>query len=397
MDVPTYQQLLAEQYEETAKNLLVFQKEYEEEDVDDREEYDYDKYELDNQEEFNRVQERHDLKNVIIPKKEFEDKSKLSIRYDKDIKTHIVDIDSRFRAYPKENYPIYTPLVPGGPLNTYPPSNVANFAFALPKSIKNAITLKITSISIPNVFYTFSAARENLSFKVYDENSSLKGIVTIKEGNYKAVIDITAEIQSHLSTIYPPTYPFKVDYDSTLNKIRFYRTDGVQFGLDFTPQTIKEPYNNGLGYNLGFEQFMYGTSPILIGSPAPVSLTLDSTSKFQALAETFPDIFGDSYVYLQINDYDVIEHQNFRQSFFPVFAKVMLPFNTKNQLVNDIDLLNVVQREYNFLQPTNIQKLNITIFDAYGNVIDMKGANFSFTLEIQEILNPALYEKLRDL
>ena len=401
MNVPSYHQLLAEQYEENAKNLLVFQKEYEDEDgdVEHHARHDYDKHELEEPETFNQFHGDRGTEKMIIPSKEFEDKTRNSVRYDKDVKTHIVDVDTRFRAYPKNNFPAVTGVL--GVANTNPPSNVANFVFALPRIIKNAITIRMTSICFPNVFYTFSASRENIEFDVYDENGIIAGTVLIKEGNYKTVADLVTEIQSKLSAIpigiFPTlTYPFFIQHEPTTNKIRIYRSDGYQFGLDFTPATIREPFNNGLGYNLGYEQFIYGTVPALLGQPPAVGLT-QSGGDFQAVAESFPDMFGDSYVYIRINDYDVIEHQNFRQTFFPVFAKVLLPFNTKNQLVNDIDLLNVVQRQYNFLQPVNLQRLVITVYDAYGNVLDMKGANFSFTLEIEEVLNPSLYEKLRDI
>jgi hypothetical protein len=400
MERVSYQQILAETYEETSRNLLVHPNEYEDdEQVEEHEAHDYEVHDLPDKELFNKFQERHDIKNVIPPK-EYEDNTRNSVRYDKDVKTHIVDIDSRFRAYPKANFPAYTPLVPGGPLNTYPPSNVANFTFALPKVIKNAITVRLTSICFPNVFYTFSKSRENLKFKVFNALGVQTGTVTISEGNYPTIADLLTEIQSKLTAI---DVLLKIDIDTKLNKIRIYREDNAQFGLDFTPDTIREPYNNGLGYNLGFEQFLYGTAP---GTPVQALTTGTATNPTpppntltvsQAVAETFPDILGDSYVYLQINDYDVIEHQNFKQTFFPVFAKIMLPFNTKNQLITDIDLLNVVERQYNFLQPINIQKIVVTVYDAYGNIIDMKGSNFSFTLQIEEILNPALYEKLRDL
>jgi hypothetical protein len=34
--------------------------------------------------------------------------------------------------------------------------------------------------------------------------------------------------------------------------------------------------------------------------------------------------------------------------------------------------------------------------DPYGEVVDLEGANFSFTLEVIEALNPSLYEHLRN-
>jgi hypothetical protein len=408
MDVPSYHQLLAEQYEENAKNLLVFQKEYEDQDgdVEYHQDHDYDIRDLEDKQLFNRIQERHDLKN-IIPPKEFDDKTRGSVRYDKDVRTHIVDIDSRFRAYPKANFPAYTALVPGGTLNTYPPSNSSNFLFSLPKIIKNIISIQITSISFPNVFYTFSAVRENTKFYVYDENGTPfaqppatvnlePGAIVIDDGNH-TLASLVSLLDTRIKAL--TTNSMEVAYDANTNKITFIRFGGLKFGLNFKPPVIREPYNNGIGYNLGFEQYKYGTAPYDPNTepvPNPLSVTSGLLDYF-VKAETFPDVLGDSYIYLGINDYDIIEHQNFKQSFFPVFAKLMLPHNSKNTLITDVDLLYTVQRPYNFTQPINISKFEITVYDAYGNVLDLGGSNFSFTLKMEEVLNPALYEKMRDL
>jgi hypothetical protein len=410
MDVPSYHQLLAEQYEENAKNLLVFQKEYDDEDgdVDHYTRQNYENHELEEPETFNQFHGDRGTAKMVIPTKDFEDKTRGSVRYDKDVKTHIVDIDSRFRSYPKANFPSYTSLVPGGPLNTYPASNPANFLFALPRIIKNVISIQVTSISFPNVFYTFSAARENTTFYVYDENGVPftqppattqldPGQIVIDDGNHtlaSLVLLLDTKVKALTSN------SIEVIYDANTNKITFKRLNGRQFGLNFKPQTIREPYNNGMGYNLGFEQYKYGTAPYDSATepvPTPLQLTDDGLLNYFAKAETFPDVLGDSYIYLAINDYDIIEHQNFKQSFFPVFAKLMLPHNSKNTLITDVDLLYTVQRPYNFTQPVNISKFEITVYDAYGNVLDLGGANFSFTLKMEEVLNPALYEKMRDL
>lgn len=477
MDHLTYQQILAEQFEENAKNTLVYQHHYEEDDVDEHEEHEYDKYEVDDEEGFKKFSGNRNTEDLIPKQKQFEDKTKSSIRYDKDVKTHVVNVDSRFRAYPKAGYPLSKQVFPityfQGPTGPNPPnvsgiinigpfppaqqpSDPGNFTFLLPYQIKNAITIQLTSISIPNVFYTFSAARENRSFKIINDATNPDTVydVVITEGNYKTPTDLKNEINARLINIFyitdfvfslgnvtataastygvqigsivtisggtasagnlgtfivtnvtPTTIvyanasgvtetktanatytEYQVDYNSITNKFTIYSVRSNTFQLDFTPPTIREPYNNGLGYNLGFERLQY---------PDPyLGLTINDSSY---TAESFPDLYGDSYIYLAINDYAVIEHQDFRQTFFPAFAKIMLPFDSKNQVVQDIDLLRVVQREYNFLQPINLQKLTVKLLDAYGNTIDLKGANWSFTLEIQEILNPSLYEKLRDL
>jgi len=91
-----------------------------------------------------------------------------------------------------------------------------------------------------------------------------------------------------------------------------------------------------------------------------------------------------------------VEHQNYNQTNFYVFAKILLT-GGKNALIIDTPVTNPTNKEYHFVQPTNINLLQIKLLDAFGNVIDLEGANISMTLEFNEILNLALYEKMRDL
>jgi hypothetical protein len=100
---------------------------------------------------------------------------------------------------------------------------------------------------------------------------------------------------------------------------------------------------------------------------------------------------------LGINDYVNIEHHSFNDTFFPAFAKILLPNDSKNKVITDITLQNIVQKEYNFIQPVNLNRMDFTLYDPYGTFIDMKGSNFSITLEIEEVLNQGLYDKLREL
>jgi len=69
----------------------------------------------------------------------------------------------------------------------------------------------------------------------------------------------------------------------------------------------------------------------------------------------------------------------------------------KNTMIIDTITSNTTSKIYHFLQPTNINLLQIQLLDAFGNVIDLQGANISMTLEFSEVLNMALYEKYRDL
>ena len=444
MNVPTYQELLAEQYEDNAKNLLVFQKQYENEDddegdIDYHEDQDYSQYQLNDPDKFNEFQGDRNTAKFITETNPFEDKTRGSVRYNKDVKTHIVDIDTRFRAFGNGQIPLKMGVTGSSEASSTliaPTSNVANFAFGLPRLLKNVISMKITSISFPNTFWTYQSSRNNITFKVYNDYNRqfditkqtppydsywfegitaaeckfVLGTVTITEGNYSTVDDFMTELNvqlakvpSETSLLEPtPNYPFKAQYDSRTNKTRIYRDDPgttthYQFGLNFAPPT-PELLNTGLGYYMGYQNFFYGTAPPTDPNIIDINLTQDSSHNYQCIAESFPmELLGESYIYLSINEIDIIEHQSFKQSFLPVFAKLLLPEASKNKRITDINLLNVVQREYNFLQPVNMQKLLITLYDRYGNIIDMQNTNYSFTMMFEEVLNPGMYEKLREL
>jgi hypothetical protein len=69
----------------------------------------------------------------------------------------------------------------------------------------------------------------------------------------------------------------------------------------------------------------------------------------------------------------------------------------KYTIVYDSDTTNTTVKEYFFQQPKDITKIAITLYDAYGNILNLQGADFSFTLELKQILNMNLYESLREL
>jgi hypothetical protein len=363
MERLTYQQLLAETYEETSRNLLVHQTEYEDDDqVEEHENHDYEKQEVDNPEEFNKFHgDRNTEKNVSKPSNPFDDKSKISIRYDKDIKTHVLNIDSRFRSY-----------VNSTAKNVYPESKSSNFVFRPHRAYKNIVSVRLSSLEFPNVSYTFSKDRENITIGIKIAPATSYTYVTITEGNYLSASDLAAEVQKVLQAAFP-AQTFTVKYTAISNTIEV--ANGNAFDMDFTPSTVTTPFDNGLGHYLGFRDLEY-------------------TGANSYTGESFPDIYGDTYVYIAINDYNVIEHQDFNNTSFGAFAKIQLNV-PKNTMI--FDQLNTTTKEYFFLQPTNISVLNIRLIDAYGRELDLQGMNFSVTVELKEALNISLYEKMREI
>lgn len=362
METLNYQKLLADIYEENAKNLLVHQNEYEEEEgVDENEEHDYEKRELPEPEGFQKFAgDRGTEEHINKIGNSFDDKSKLSVRYEKDVKTHVINIDSRFRSYTNST-----------PSNSYEESKSSNFVFRPSRAYKNIVSVKLSSLEFPNVMYTFSAARENITIGISQPPGNPYVYFTIVPGNYPDAATLGTAVEDAIQATYPT---FSITYDSITNKITI--SDTNPFNMDFTPSTVTTPFDNGLGHYLGFRNLTYATS---------------STSY---VSESCPDIFGDTYVYLVVNDYGIIEHQDFNHTNFTAMAKIQLNV-PKNTMI--FDQLNTTTKEYFFQQPTNINQLRVQLLDAYGRELDLIGMNFSVTLELKEVVNHALYEKMREL
>lgn len=378
MERLTYQQLLAETYEETSKNVLVHQNEYEDDDqVEDHESHNYESHDLPDKELFNTFQERHNLKNVIKPANQFNDKGRVSVRYNKDVKTIVYNIDSRFR----------TATTITSLSNQFSPQTSSNFLFRLSQTIKNIISVKLTSIEVPNTFYTFSTSRQNKSFTITVSGTTKE--VTINDGNYlqsgsTTLIDYTSLASSYQSalTLAFSSEAFTVTFNTSTNRISI--ANGNPFTLTFAPVIGLPSYGitstnqfNGVGYFLGFQNYQYSGSTSYTG-------------------EVTPQLVGDSYIYLEISDWDNVQHQNYNQSSFYVFTKILFPTG-KNTVIIDTPITNPTNKEYHFLQPTNINLLQIRLVDAFGYTVNLDGANISMTLEFQEVLNMELYEKMREL
>jgi hypothetical protein len=92
MDIPTYQQILAEQYEETAKTVYVIANEHEEAIPAD------DKFpdELEDQDDFNREQGSHALAWKAPNPPTGKNTSNTDVNYNKQTQVQLINIDSRF-------------------------------------------------------------------------------------------------------------------------------------------------------------------------------------------------------------------------------------------------------------------------------------------------------------
>jgi hypothetical protein len=75
-------------------------------------------------------------------------------------------------------------------------------------------------------------------------------------------------------------------------------------------------------------------------------------------------------------------------------AKIILS-SPKNYIVFD-DYANRQIKEVVFPSPVDLTRLRIKLLDAYGEVMDLYTAQFSFSMEVLEVKSMTLYNTIRD-
>jgi hypothetical protein len=268
--------------------------------------------------------------------------------------------------------------------------------FKTSRLYKNIFSVKVTSIEFFNCFYTFTNARGNTSFTITDlgtdVNSPTNGVVatiTIPEGNYVIADPDTSTATNNLLTVLNGLMTqagfsnIKAGLNSVTNLVTFLSgTGGHDFKITF-PITTDCAYGNGIGYNLGFTGLTYTS-----GFSGGFGLKI--------IADTFPDAVQDTYIYLVLNDWAIINHQNADQTEFGAFMKIPMT-SVKNTIQHITNTSNTTSNEYFFHQPSNFQSVIVQMKDSFNKTLDMRNSTFSLTLEIQEVLQSEIYEKMLEL
>jgi hypothetical protein len=289
-----------------------------------------------------------------------------------DVVRHIVNVDTRFRDSPQ----------------VFPQSD---FYFSLLAPIRNVLRVRITSIEFPNDYLFFTTTRKNvtLTFTIAGPPTQVV-TVTIPDGNYTP-----SELVALLTSIFTdPTKPFlaigmSVLYNSNTRTFTFQANQN--FTLDTATAGWDRPFDYGLGYYMGFSR---GTHTAVSGAGV-----------FRVTSDECADFTGDHYLFLRVNDYAGVNQtvsvydstwlpERRQRNEFTALAKVVLR-EPKNTVIFD-DYASQHIKEFVFTAPTDLSRLHVEVVDAYGQKMDLCSSQFSFSVEVLEVRNLALYDAIRD-
>ncbi len=246
------------------------------------------------------------------------------------------------------------------------------------------VDLTSLRVSFTNSFMINSSSPNTINYYYYNTN---------KDGTYNSN---SWDIQNPLNLVQTNTI-LNLTSKSYLRNERFI-TINQFFNQNFQPSLVKDipefqidfntydellnPIINGiidikrlqyppLGYYLGFRPNISKPTDKFLLKPSINGMQVKMTA-----TKSF-DTIGDNYLFLKVNDWGYFDFFNQK-----VFAKVLLTSGLGNPRLDDY-----INKEYKFRQPINIQKFDIELIDYLGNTVDLNGFNFSFTLELRQLVN----------
>lgn len=301
-----------------------------------------------------------------------------------DLRKRIVNVDSRFRSVLTD------------------PST--DFVYKFEHPYKNVIRARIASIEIPNIWYEFSAAHyQNTHFQIcaYDISNVLQSAtITIPDGNYSAT-DLITMVQAKLNTSFNTPYGtfINVSIDPHTIKTSFIHTgvgpkgsaaptvSAKPFVLNFkVPDLCYKPFDFGLGSNLGFMNTFYNVNTVYTDVSS-------AQTQYIQTSESLLDVVSNQYLFLSIDDLHGVE-QKTSDNYFQALAKIIVREDKLSVIYDDGSTL--LSNDVIFPSPVDLKQIRVRLTDPYNQVIDLNYLNFSFSLEITEVMNTKMYEFYRN-
>jgi len=272
----------------------------------------------------------------------------------------------------------------------YVGTSSTDFTIVLPYYFKNVLSLRLSSLQLPNVIYCISKFNGNNTFYIEEDATSTGGIITFPDGNYNSISDFATLLQSEINTQLSITPDrFIVSYDTNSNKITISNTLS-NFTMIFNEslQKVKgkkRVYNPTEGQRLQncveIEE-IYKNFGWVVGYRDEAYYNSNSYTTEGVYNGAYPN-----YIYFVLNDYNNSQAQNV----FGMYSKSiigdnilgMIPITSQSFYVNFTNGNDLIERKREYFGPVRIQRLRIQLLNQYGDIINLNNMDYSFSLELE--------------
>ena len=305
----------------------------------------------------------------------------------------------------------------------YYKTDSTHFLYTLPEPINNVVSMKITSVEIPYVWYTFSAANQSNEFTIHiynyvdpilmSQNATLtpqtfSQVFQIPEGNYGSAELITA-MNNYFSNLAGVFSYFYFDVEDTSSKCiirlktflesssaydELVKNSGPDFyfEVDFRIQSDPtRPIYKNAGWMLGFKHPLYKVVYDISGIHNYIYLNNGKQNyRYYLMGESS---YGNSmfnYFFIDVDDF----HKNYSTNMHlsstvdsyignTIMGRVQVISGFNTILTNTSNDFVFKTREY--FGPIKLEKLAIRIINRFGDVMNINGNDYSMLLEIEQL------------
>ena len=328
-------------------------------------------------------------------------------------------------------------------------NNSNNFTYIFDSPLKNVISYSINSIELPNVWYSISSFRKNNMFtiEIFNYNDGTNNFldsshnIIIPDGNYSAT-ELSSIINNYFNnteqgldfllfeinnitgktiirakneivdnndfpsqpkpfdptdTKFSPNFSFNLKFDLPEDQPLREQQENIKNNFKECEYTCEQKQilkmktrdlRKNFGFLIGYKDYSY----TIDGSNQFIDeYNFQQIIDFKAYSQG-ENIFGDTiprYLFLLVNDFNsnskntVLASDSGNFNLTNIIAKVPINANSFN-IINQSEGDRIF-RKRNFFGPVTIKKLNVKLVDKFGDLIDIKNNNFSFTIEVEQI------------
>ena len=251
----------------------------------------------------------------------------------------------------------------------YKNTRSTDFSLVLPYQFKNVLSVRLSSIQLPNVLYCFSNSKMNNIFYItecgYGPNAS--GPIILPDGNY-TLCQLADTLQCAINdqlNINP--HRFEVVAHETTQKLTIINNHNV-FTMNFLKDIESIDFNSTLGWILGFRHIEYKGSATYMTEAVYNSVASD-------------------YIYFILNDFNNSQSQNilamYSKSYIGNNILAMIPLTSNSFHICFDNGSDFIEKKREYFGPVNIQRLKIELRNQYGELLDLNCMDFSFSLEVE--------------
>ena len=298
----------------------------------------------------------------------------------------------------------------------------------MPVKWKNVISISLSAATIPNVMYAFNFEEGTDQIYIEEDNTGISGIVTIPAGNYspfdlkfsgpfinlvllpeasfpealtKAINEqlgtgdrfkVTIDISNRKTTITNSTHTFSM---FTLNKDPF--NDPNQIQKNPTRPGCSNPFTNRVLNNYGVNPPPKEDIPVTeyastMGYLMGYRNIVYSGSKSYTSESIFQNIYA-NYLYFALDDYTGAQPVTNTYGILGPLGILegnilgIIPINSTIFTPTFDNNANFIYKKREYFGPVDISKISVRLLNQRGNLINLRGAQFNFSLQVKTIYN----------